>query len=142
MALQQDNSVDGRVVAWGLNGNYQAQVPGGLSGVVGIAAGYQHTVALKNDGTVVAWGINSGVMQVPIALTEVVGIAAGISYPVALKSGGTVVAWGGPQLWPNQRACGSKRSSGHRGRPQPHGGFEERWTGRPERGDGQGASRE
>ena len=31
-------------------------VPAGLSDVVAIAAGAEHTVALKADGTVVAWG--------------------------------------------------------------------------------------
>jgi alpha-tubulin suppressor-like RCC1 family protein len=29
-----------------------------MSGIVDIAGGYYHTVALKNDGTVWAWGNN------------------------------------------------------------------------------------
>src|SRR5262245_39604534 len=47
------------VVAWGNNEYGQTTVPvTALSGVTAIAAGYGHTVALKNDGTVVAWGYN------------------------------------------------------------------------------------
>ena len=45
VALKQD----GTVVAWGDNGNGQTTVPAGLSGVVAIAAGQAHTVALKLD---------------------------------------------------------------------------------------------
>ena len=47
------------VEAWGYNGYGQTIVPvAAQSGVTAIAAGYYHTVALKNDGTVVAWGAN------------------------------------------------------------------------------------
>ncbi|MFM7808848.1 MAG: hypothetical protein ACKPEA_13135 [Planctomycetota bacterium] len=44
------------MVVWGDNRYGQCTVPSGLLGVTQIAAGYFHTVALKNDGTVVAWG--------------------------------------------------------------------------------------
>ena len=45
------------VVAWGDNGNGQTTVPvTALSGVTAIAAGDNHTVALKDDGSVIAWG--------------------------------------------------------------------------------------
>jgi hypothetical protein len=44
---------------------------------VAIAAGWKHSLALKNDGTVVAWGDNSlGQLDVPANLSNVVAIAA------------------------------------------------------------------
>ena len=46
----------GTVVAWGENTYGQRTVPAGLDGVVAIAAGAGHALALKNDGTIVAWG--------------------------------------------------------------------------------------
>jgi hypothetical protein len=70
-------------------------VPGGLSGVVAIAAGRDHSLALKSDGTVVAWGNNtSGQSTVPGGLNGVLAIAAGFDHSLALKSDGTTVAWG------------------------------------------------
>ena len=66
-----------------------------LDGIKALAAGYAHTVALKNNGTVVAWGDNSsGQTSVPAGLAAVASVAAGESHSVALKSDGTVVAWG------------------------------------------------
>ena len=85
----------GTVVAWGTNTLGQSSVPSGLNGVVGIAAGYLHSLALQQDGRVVAWGFNSdGQSSVPDGLTGVVGIAAGGWHSLALKQDGTVVAWG------------------------------------------------
>jgi hypothetical protein len=66
------------------------------SGVTAIAAGYGHTVALKNDGNVVAWGNNgNGQTTVPVAAQSgVTAIAAGGYHTVVLKNDGSVVAWG------------------------------------------------
>ena len=76
----------GTVVAWGYNKEGQTTVPAGLSGVVALAAGGSHTVALKQDGTVVAWGYNFyGQTTVPAGLSGVVAIAAGVGHTVALK---------------------------------------------------------
>jgi len=85
----------GTVVAWGWNNDGQTSVLAGLSGVVAIAAGGYHTVALKLNGTVRAWGYEaSGQTTVPAGLSGVVAIAAGEWHTVALKYDGTVVAWG------------------------------------------------
>lgn len=65
------------------------------SGIISVAAGYAHTIALRDDGTVVAWGSNgTGGTNVPADLTGVKEIAAGHSHSVALNEDGTVVAWG------------------------------------------------
>ena len=71
-----------------------------------IAAGYDHTVALKNDGSVWAWGNNSNGQlgdgsttqrnspaQVP-NVSLIRAIAAGNGYTMVLTSDSTVWAWG------------------------------------------------
>src|SRR5207248_1961655 len=95
-------TASGTVVAWGCIGQFadsgQCSVPSGLSGVIAIAAGSFHSLAVKKDGTVVAWGcgINDfGQCSVPGGLTGVVAVAAGDTQSIALRSDGTVLAWGG-----------------------------------------------
>jgi alpha-tubulin suppressor-like RCC1 family protein len=122
---------DGTVRAWGFNANgelgnnslnasgvpVQVKDPSDSSGylthVTSIAAGLNHCLALKSDGTVRAWGLNGGgqlgnnsinVSSVPVQvkdpsdssgyLTHVTVIAAGWDHSLALKSDGTVRAWG------------------------------------------------
>ncbi len=119
MALKND----GTVWAWGNNDAGQlgdgtttrARAParvkdstdpsGYLIGVTALAAGRDHTVALKNDGTVWAWGGNyygqlgdgtiSSLTPLQVAgQSGVISIAAGFYHTVALKNDGTVWAWG------------------------------------------------
>jgi subtilisin-like proprotein convertase family protein len=87
------------VVAWGADYVGQTDVPSGLSNVVAVAGAYDHSLALKNDGTVVAWGDNTkNQTNVPAGLNGVVAVAGGQYYSLALKNDGTVAPWGGSIL--------------------------------------------
>jgi hypothetical protein len=86
----------GAVVAWGNDDHGQSTVPAAAqSGVVAIAAGWNHTLALKSNGSVLAWGSNNvGQTNVPVgAQSGVTAIAAGLYHNAALKSDGSVVVW-------------------------------------------------
>jgi alpha-tubulin suppressor-like RCC1 family protein len=77
----------------------------GIQGVVAVAGGAGHSVALKRDGTVWTWGTTFGPLGDPTTVSDptpiqvsglgsVVAVAAGESHTLALKSDGTVFAWG------------------------------------------------
>ncbi len=83
------------VVAWGANYVGQANVPSGLSNAVAIAGAFDHSLALKNDGTAVAWGDNTfGQATVPAGLNNLLAVAGGAYYSLVLKNNGTVASWG------------------------------------------------
>jgi len=112
---------DGTVWGWGTDGAGQVgvdpppsghgnvttptQVPG-LTGITAVAAGHDHSLALRSDGTVWAWGDNTygelgndtttgGSTPVEVQdLTHVVALAAGWRHSAALRSDGTVWTWG------------------------------------------------
>jgi alpha-tubulin suppressor-like RCC1 family protein len=111
---------DGTVWAWGDNGQGQLglgpstffslvplPVPG-LSGFIAIAAGWDFTLALKNDGSVWTWGANAkgqlgngsaGATPLPTptmvpGLPEIVAITAGEDHAFALAKNGMVWSWG------------------------------------------------
>ena len=83
------------MVAWGDDTYGQSSVPAGLRGVVAIAAGQWHSLALRGDGTVVAWGLDvQGQTSVPPGLAGVVAVSAGATQSLALRADGSVVGWG------------------------------------------------
>ena len=108
---------DGSVWVW-TDVEPPRQMPG-LTGIIAIAAGYDHHLALRNDGTVWGWGSNTcgqagrdpGVVRgratdwseaVQVAgISDAVAISAGGSYhffsfghSLALKADGSVWLWG------------------------------------------------
>ncbi|MEO5740493.1 MAG: hypothetical protein ABIS29_07865, partial [Vicinamibacterales bacterium] len=123
---------DGSIVSWGTNDEVQlgngpmgaSGEPGtypkpsvtpvpvtGLNGIIQIAAGWKHAVALRKDGTVWAWGRRDngeigdgapvglrplraiGPTRVP-GLEGITQIAVDGSHNLALRSDGRVLSWG------------------------------------------------
>jgi alpha-tubulin suppressor-like RCC1 family protein len=110
---------DGTLWAWGYNNGrlgdgtrspYMRSTPvrvSSLAGVVAVAAGTYHSLAVKSDGTLWSWGDNifgqlgdgstayssMTPVQVP-SLTGVVAVSAGHQHSLAVKSDGTFWAWG------------------------------------------------
>ena len=83
----------GQVLVWG--NRLLTNVPPSATNVIALAAGDNHGLALRADGTVVAWGSNSsGQTNVPPDLTNAVGVAAGSTHSLALRSDGMVTLWG------------------------------------------------
>jgi alpha-tubulin suppressor-like RCC1 family protein len=108
-------TTDGSVWAWGLNTDgqlgdnttTQRKTPiqvSGLSGVVAVAAGAKHSLALTSAGVLYAWGdnlygqignANNTDQKLPVqVMTGVAQIAAGDYHSIALKTDGTVQVWG------------------------------------------------
>jgi alpha-tubulin suppressor-like RCC1 family protein len=109
---------DGTVLSWGSNRHGQLGDGGpirlqslpvtvrGASSIVAVAAGCDHSLALRSDGRVLSWGKNSfgqlGVGSTVDRLeatlvegaTSITAIAAGQDHSLALNVRGTMLSWG------------------------------------------------
>ncbi|MFO7660421.1 MAG: RCC1 domain-containing protein, partial [Candidatus Cloacimonadaceae bacterium] len=59
-----------------------------------IAAGDQHSVALRTDGTLIAMGLNSAGQTTVPAGNNYTMISAGYRHNLALRSDGSIATWG------------------------------------------------
>jgi alpha-tubulin suppressor-like RCC1 family protein len=83
-----------RLATWG-SGPTITNAPVNLGTVTAVAAGHNHLLALKPDGTVAAWGTTlNGATNVPPDLNNVVALSGGYYFSVARRGDGTAVAWG------------------------------------------------
>ncbi len=83
------------VAAWGSNTAGPTELPPSATNLVAIAAGVNHCLGLREDGTVVGWGDSSfGQTTPPDAATNAVAIAAGEGLSLVLRADGRLIAWG------------------------------------------------
>ena len=99
--IPKASPTSGAIAAWGSMLIYPnqvpaaSQVPNELGGIMAVAAGDYHGLAIRDNGTVVGWGYNEyRQATAPSGLTGVVAIAAGNAHSIALKEDGTVAMWG------------------------------------------------
>ncbi len=111
---------DGTVWAWGLNNYGQLGAPSattansnnpivvaGTATVTSVAAGFDHSLALKSNGQVLAWGWNgygqlgqptstasNSTASVVAGLPAIKAIAAGYEHSLAVDTNGNIWAWG------------------------------------------------
>jgi alpha-tubulin suppressor-like RCC1 family protein len=91
LALPVFGAADGSIIGWG------SQVIGGdlTKGFIAIAAGGDHSLGLKHDGSIVAWGFNYyGQCNIPSPNSGFIAISAGYEHSLGLKQDGSIVAWG------------------------------------------------
>ncbi len=83
------------ISAWGSNGAGQCDVPSPNSGFIAVAAGYGHSLGLRNDGSIAAWGLNDeGQCDVPSPNSGFIAVAAGVTHSLGLRNDGSIAAWG------------------------------------------------
>ncbi|MEY4118907.1 MAG: hypothetical protein RLZZ116_2235, partial [Planctomycetota bacterium] len=80
---------------WGRNNFGQTNVPAGITNIVRMDCGLDHTVALRADSTVTSWGWNFwGQGNVPAGMGPIRAVAAGDWHSVAVNLNGQVFCWG------------------------------------------------
>jgi len=101
----------GEIVAWGSNSDGQCDVPEPNEGFIAVAAGYYHSLGLKEDGSIMAWGDNDyGQCDVPEPNEGFIAVAAGGAHNLGIKADGSIAAWG----WNEYGQCNV---------PEPNAGF-------------------
>jgi alpha-tubulin suppressor-like RCC1 family protein len=100
MGWENGNAVvNGRVVAWGSPGSSVLELPAdALNGVIDVAAGSAHSVALKrinaNTTRLIRWGRDAfGLSNIPDR-SDVVAVSASYLHVLALTTSGGVLFWG------------------------------------------------
>ncbi len=78
-------------------------IPSPNNEFISVAAGFDHSLGLKANGSIVAWGggNEAGQCNVPSPNSGFIALAAGGNKSLGLKSDGSVVAWGGLNSVPN-----------------------------------------
>src|SRR4051812_41450185 len=93
MPMRAQTAPASTIVRWGSILFNAPQI--GLSNVVAIDSGYEHSVVVKSDGTIACFGnaCYAPMLNAP-SINDFVAASSGSFYTLALRSNGTVKAWG------------------------------------------------
>jgi len=103
----------GQVLSWGAIGGIPdwAGNPGTNTTAIAVAAGYSHSMLLRQNGSILAWGGNTyGQTNLSGASGTYMAVAAGERHSLALTEAGVVAGWG-------------DNSFGQLNYPSPNSGF-------------------
>jgi alpha-tubulin suppressor-like RCC1 family protein len=84
--------VGGTIVGWG-----DTRIDSGIflrRDNIAVAAGREHSLALRADSTIAGWGNNSYGQATPPTGNDFIAIAAGEWHSLALRANGSIVGWG------------------------------------------------
>ena len=83
--------------------NFSWGIPSEATNIIAIAAGDNHSLALRADGRIIGWGAGGpgaggtdakGQTIIPDNATNLVAIGAGYRHSLALRADGAVIVWG------------------------------------------------
>jgi hypothetical protein len=77
--------------AWGENSDGQTIVPSGS--FIAVAAGVDHSLAIRSDSTLAGWGWN-GYGQTDVPAGTFTAVAGGYYHSLGIRTDGTLAAWG------------------------------------------------
>jgi len=93
---------DGNLRMWGNLSDKLKQLPAGMGKIKDVSTGYDHAIALNEEGKVFTWGSNKfGLETPPIDMTygaNIVQVVAGYQISFALDDKGKVYIWGNENL--------------------------------------------
>jgi alpha-tubulin suppressor-like RCC1 family protein len=79
----------GQAISWGAR---RVPDPAAVTNLVAVAAGYDRTLGLREDGSLVNWGAGTG--RPPSPTSGFVAVACGPWHCLALRDDGSIAAWG------------------------------------------------
>ena len=93
--LCSGSTTTGSIVAWGYNQYNQCRVPSSDTNFIAVAAGSQHSFALRGDGSIAIWGWNKyGQSPATSSNLHFTAISAGGVFSLGLNSDGKILAAG------------------------------------------------
>jgi hypothetical protein len=84
----------GFIVGWGDSTDTKLDVPE-FDDIIRVDAGWQHSLAIRSDGSLLGWGLNNaGQSDIPANEGQFIDVSCGNFWGMALDQNGSILAWG------------------------------------------------